>query len=368
MSSLPLSVKRASRKFFSQRADYYRYIASMIESSKGNIKIITLFERDAQRFEGKPRGILAEYWASIYLENGSNLANTFEDTLPEDELMLLRVAQDAGDGALLAALIDISRIAVLTDRINKEVVGTLMAASIGAIISIVMITIFPVFSAQKLQEIYSFIPTDQWGPNGTALLIHAERVKSYGLYVILSIVALLIGFKWTINNLIGNVRDWLDSHVSIYKTIRDIKGARFLLIMATLTRKRGNVMYTLGSSLSTLSQSTKSPWLKWRFDEIINRIEVMGASAADAFDTNIISQEMYFFLRDTQEARGISEGFTETGKFVESTIIDKIIKNMGIYRWGLLIFGVACVVGIIAWQFSVIYEMKNVMSTFYSSK
>jgi type II secretory pathway component PulF len=158
------------------------------------------------------------------------------------------------------------------------------------------------------------------------------------------------------------------SGVSIYKTIRDIKGARFLSIMATLTRKRGNVMYTLGASLSTLSQSARSPWLKWRFEEIINRLEMLGASAADAFHTNIISQEMYFFLRDTQEALGISEGFSETGKFVETTIIDKIIKNMAIYRWILLLFGVACVVGIIAWQFSVIYEMKSVMSTYYSSR
>jgi len=32
------------------------------------------------------------------------------------------------------------------------------------------------------------------------------------------------------------------------------------------------------------------------------------------------------------------------------------------------LIGVFCVVGIMGWQFSVIYEMKGVMSNYYSSK
>ena len=77
---------------------------------------------------------------------------------------------------------------------------------------------------------------------------------------------------------------------------------------------------------------------------------------------------MYYYLRDTQEARGFAEGFDETGKYVEGNILEGIVKRMTVYRWGLLLIGVFCVVGIMGWQFSVIYEMKGVMSNYYSSK
>lgn len=367
-TNIPRSVKTAASRFYKLRAEYYRYLASMLESSKGNTKLSTLFERDAQRYEGKPRGVLTSHWSIAYLNNGGNLAETWQGTLPDDEVAIIRVAQDAGDGALLAALNDVSRVAMLSDRVKKEMIGTLMAAMIGVSVALVMITVFPVFSSSKLREIYSFIPLDEWGPHGKSFNLHADRVKSYGLYGVILVVLIAVFFNWTVNNLTGSIRDWLDRKVAIYRTIRDIKGALFLATMSTLTHKRGNVMYTLGASLSTLAQSARSPWLKWRVEEIVLRIESSGAIGSEAFQTNLLSEEMFFYLRDIQEARGFSEGFDETGKYVENTILDSIIKRMTIYRWILLLSGVACVVSVMAWQFSVIYEMKGVMMNYYSSK
>lgn len=365
---LSFGLKNAAKKFHKNRAEYYRYLASMLESSKGNTKMSTLFERDAQRYEGKARGILAAYWHNKYLNNGGNLAECWQGTLPDDEISIIRVAQSAGDGALLAALNDVSRVAMLSDRVKKEVIGTLTAAIIGVAVATFMMTVFPIFSSNKLQEVYSFIPLSEWGKKGKAFNQHADNVKDYGLYCVVALSFILFFFSWTINNLTGPVRDWMDKNIAVYRTIRDIKGALFLATMATLTRKRGNVMYTVATSLTTLATSARSPWLKWRVEEIVDRIESSGATGSDAFATNLLSEEMYFFLRDTQEARGFSEGFDETGKFVENTILGGIIGRMTVYRWTLLLTGVACVVGVMGWQFSVIYEMKEVMTTYYSSR
>lgn len=365
---LPYAVRSAASKFNKTRSEYYRYLAAMLESSKGDTKMVTLFERDAQRFEGKPRGVLTSHWAQIYLNNGGNLAEAWQGTLPDDEVSIIRVAQDAGDGALLAALKDVARVARLADHVKGEVIGTLMAAVIGISIALFMSTVFVMFSSGKLQEVYSFIPLSEWGPKGKAFNKHADRVKDYGLYFVLMVGLIGFYFNWTINNLTGPVRDWLDTRIALYRTIRDIKGALFLATMSTLTRKRGNVMYTLASSLSTLAQSARSPWLKWRVEEIVEGINATGATGSEAFHTNLISEEMYYYLRDTQEARGFAEGFDETGKYVEGNILEGIVKRMTVYRWGLLLIGVFCVVGIMGWQFSVIYEMKGVMSNYYSSK
>jgi len=150
--------------------------------------------------------------------------------------------------------------------------------------------------------------------------------------------------------------------------VRDIKGALFLATMSTLTRKRGNVMYTLRDSLTTFSSSVRSGWLRWRVDEIVERVDQTGAVDSDAFATRLLSKEMYFFLRDTQEARGFADGFAETGRYVEDSVVDGLVKRMTIYRWVLLLSAVASVVGVMAWQFSVINEMRGVMQLYYSSR
>lgn len=367
-SKLAFSVRNAASAFRKHRADYYRYLSSMLEASKGNTKFSTLFERDAQRYGKEARGVLCAHWFDLYMSNGGNLGATWQGTLPDDEVAIIRVAQDAGDSALLSALQDVARVATLSDKVKSEVTGTLAAAVIGLTIALLMVTVFPIFSARKLQDIYSFIPLDQWGPNGMAFNKHAQRVIDYGLFFVVALIGMIVYIQWTIEHLTGPVRDWLDRNFVLYRTVRDIKGALFLATMSTLTRRRGNVMFTLRDSLSLFGQSARSPWLRWRVEQVVDGIDQTGAIGTEAFNTPLLSREMFFYLRDTQEARGFAEGFVETGNYVESNILDGIIKRMTVYRWVMLLAGVFCVVGVMGWQFSIIYEMKGVMQNYYSSK
>lgn len=368
VSKIPAAVRRAASRFRKKRSDYYAYLANIMKSTRGETKLLTLFERDAQRYGGTPRGILAAYWVDAYGNNGSNLSASWQGCFPDDEVSIIRVAQDAGGNALEVALADVARIAALSDKVKKEVVGTLAAALIGLSIATVMLTIFPIFSSSKLQEIYSFIPLDQWGVQGTRFNNYADWIKSNGVYVFLGLAVVLTWVQWSLNNWVGPSRDWADQKVVLYRAVRDIKGALFLATMSTLTRKRGNVMFTLRDSLTTFSSSVRSSWLRWRVDEIVERVDQTGAVDSDAFDTNLLSKEMYFYLRDTQEARGFADGFEETGRHVEGSIVDDLVKRMTVYRWVLLLGAVACVVGVMGWQFSVINEMRGVMNLYYSSK
>jgi type II secretory pathway component PulF len=365
---LSFAVRNAASKFRQKRAEYYSYLSSMLEASQGNTKFITLFERDAQRYQNEPRGVLCAYWRDTYMNNGASLADAWEGTLPDDELAIIRVAEGAGAGAVMIALKDVARVAALSDKVKSEVIGTLLVSIIGVAIALVMVTIFPVFASAKLQEIYSFIPLDQWGPKGRSFNNYAKGVMDYGLYVIAIFCIVIAYIQWTINNLTGPMRDWLDRKVVLYRVIRDIKGALFLATMSTLTRRRGNVMFTLRDSLTLFGQNARSPWLRWRVDQVVDGIDQTGAIGTDAFNTPLLSREMFFFLRDTQEARGFAEGFVETGHYVETNIIVGLIKRMTFYRVILLLAGVVTVVGVMGWQFGVIYEMKGVMMMYYSSK
>jgi len=365
---LPFSIRQAASKFRRQRADYYGYIADKLEGTKGEVKMLSIFEKDAERYGTTARAKLSAYWAEAYSTNGANLSAAWRGTLPDDEVATIDMAQDAGAGALLAALRDVARIARLTDQVRNETVGTLAAAAVGMTIAILMLTVFPMFSAHKLQEIYSFIPLDQWGSKGKFFNAWADNVQAYGLYVVLLLVVAIVSIQWTLNNLVGPVRDWLDEHVALYRTVRDVKGALFLATMSTLTRKRGNTMFTLSESLSTFARSVRSPWLRWRVEQIAEGVDTTGAIGTEAFRTNLLSMEMYYYLQDMHEARGFSEGFEETGRYVEKTLLQKILKRMAVYRWVILGCAVCCVIGVMATQFGVIYEMKGVMSNYYSAK
>ena len=366
--ALSMAVRRARSRFKRQRAPYYEYLAQMLEASRGGIKILELLERDADRYAGRPRGVLCAHWAQVYAQNGSNLADTLQGTLPDDEVAILRIAQDAGDGALLAALQDVARIARLSDQVKSAVLGTLAAGIVGLSIALAMLTVFPIVSSAKLLEIYGFVPLEQWGPQGKSFVGHAERIQSHGLALLLLLGGIATYVHWTINHLTGPARDWLDRHVVLYRAHRDIKGALFLATMATLTRRRGNTMFTLRQSLETFGHSVRSPWLQWRVQQVLDNIDATGATGSEVFDTGLLAPPMFFYLRDLQEARGFAEGFQETGKHVEGAVIRTVLGQMTLYRWLLLMTGVVAVVGAMGWQYAVIYEMKSVLQSYFSSR
>jgi type II secretory pathway component PulF len=366
--SLPFAVRNAASKFRKRRAGYYDWLAQRLESSKGNAKLVDIFERDAQRYPKDPRGILSAHWATLFSANGGNLADTWEGTLPDDDVTVIRINQGAGDEALMSALKDISRVAHLNDEIQGAARTTLMIALLGVFAAIVMFTLFPVAAGAKLTEIYGFIPLSEWGKRARAFIEHGEWVRAYGLYMVLATGVALTYVHWSMHNLVGPMRDRLDRSIVLYRLMRDLKGALFLSTMATLTRRRGNIQFTLKDSLDVFVQSTKSNWMRWRVQQVVDRIDSGGATDVEPFNTNLLSPEMYFYLRDTAETRGFSDGFAETGQYVEKTVVKNLLKSLMLWRWVLLGISAGSVIYMTGWVLSIPYEMKSTMQNYMGSR
>jgi hypothetical protein len=167
---------------------------------------------------------------------------------------------------------------------------------------------------------------------------------------------------------VGPTRDWLDQRIVLYRIMRDIKGAMFLATMSTLTRKRGNVMFTLKNSLDVFVQNARSAWLRWRVQQVVDRIDQMGATDVEPFNTNLLTRDMFYFLRDTAETRGFADGFEETGRYVEGSVVEGVLTRLQVYRWAMLLVAVLTVVGVVAWTLAVPYEMKGVMTLYFTSR
>lgn len=364
---LPFRISQAAKKFHRERAAYYNYMASVLEGSGGKIKILDLFHNDITRYEGRARGTLCAFWYDRYSENGGNLANTFQGTLPDDEVAIIRVSQDAGADALNIALSDVGRNAMLSDDVRSKSLETLASGIFGISLALAMLVVFPIFSARLMKKTYDFLPLAFWGNSGKNFVAYADWVTSYSLIIAVVMITVTVAIHWTIANLIAPIREWLDEHVVLYRVIRDLKGAMFLATMSTLTRKRAGVMFTLKQSLETFSLSARTPWLKWRINQVIDGADVSGAIGVTAFRTGMISHEMYYYLEDMEHAKGFADGFEETGRYVESAILGSILKKMMFYRWGLLICALVVTLSMFAWQFRVIHEMKGAMQTYLAS-
>ena len=356
------------RKLLTTRADYYEFLASLLRSSGGKLKFAQIFESDAARYANQARGAISAIWLEAYMNNGGNLADTWQGWMPDDEVAIIRVSQSAGGDAIITALQDLARMARLSDKIKSESMMTLAAGLIGIAIACGMTFVFPIAAADQLKSTYDFLPLDAWGSNGKRFLAYAEGIKSYWLLFVLVIGGVLGFIFWAINNLVyPPVREWLDEKFALFRLMRDIRGAMFMTVMSTLTRKRAGVMFTLRQSLEIFLESVRTPWMRWRVKQILDGADETGGIGTSAFDTGMISREIYFFLEDMQKAKGTAEGFEATAAYIESRLLVNIIKRMTVYRWALLITAVVMVMIMFSWLFGVIFEMRGAMSAFLAT-
>ena len=366
-SELPASVKRASSWFESKRADYYEYFSRVLSSSGGRIKPRQILQKDIDRFAGKPRGTLSQHWFDRIEENGGDLSDAFEGTFPDDEIAVLRIAQGQGEGSLEKALLDMAKIARQQQAIVKEVKSTVYVAFFGLILAALMATLFPIYVATDNRKNYGYIPLELWGPKAKTLLAYTDFLQAWGIVVLILLIALAYLFKWSLAGWIGELRTVADRKIGIYRTYRDIKCASFMTTMATLTARNGTKSRTMLQAIELFSQSIRTPWLSWRVNATRDLIEELGGTTADSFRTPMISDDIFYYLQDMQEASGLEKGFQDTARYIDDALIPALKVRLIFYRYLILGFAIALIIFVWASNFAIMREMVGVMKMFQSS-
>ena len=358
---LTYSQRRAARRFQKTRAEFYEDLSTLLATS--DRKLLEIFELDAVRYAGTPRGIITGLWGQRLIENGANLAQAWQGTMPDDEVAILKVQQDAGHDAIPGTLKDLARLARLSDTVLSETRGTVGVGVVALVIGLSAVTIFPMFAVDQLKASLD-IPVSYWGSAGRNLAAWSDAVRS-NLVAALAVFAALIGWiVWSVRNWTGPTRARADNAIVLYRTLRDLSAVRFLDIMSTLTRKRGNVMYTLNVAIEQLAASSFSPWMQWRLEQILTRIEETGANGCDVFDTGILSKEMFWRLRDVEEGRGFAEAFNVTGHYVAGSLVPRLIKRLTFWRWVMMMSAVFLAAGMVIWMQVTSSEMRNAAMNF----
>ena len=90
---IPLFLRLDALRFRALRADYYEYLADLVEGTQGRKSLRDIFDDDAHRYGRRTvRGRLSRYWAAAYLEAGGDLGVAWSGTLPAEECLVLSLS------------------------------------------------------------------------------------------------------------------------------------------------------------------------------------------------------------------------------------------------------------------------------------
>jgi hypothetical protein len=349
----------AAAKFHKQRAEYYEYLADLLSDSAGRRNLINIFESDVQRYAGTPRGVLSQHWLERFQENGARLSDAWAGTLPERDLMILRVAENTGGDALVQSLRDVARVTSVIDEAAGSFRATVAVGLVGLVIALAMVLAIPFGILPSIKDSFSFVPEELWGAIGTKLLAVGRAVEAVWPLLVFGVVAAVGWTGWALGNLTGPLRSWLDKHVLIFRLYRDFRGALFLAGLSSMVRYRGGSVGALRLTPAIREISdVAEPWLKWHCEQILENIHQGGALTPECFDTGVLDRETLFYLLDMAETKGLDGGLQMTGKRTESRVVKVINKRAVTIRWVMLGSALLIALAVGLSTMATIFEMK----------
>ncbi len=349
---------RAVSAFRSTRHDYYAYLAALLVDARGKKTMLDIFRADAHRYEGRPRGVLTQYWAERH-QDGADLLHTWEGTLPAADLMVLNAAVAAGGpGAIETALSDVARLAKRAEDSKSQFLSTILVGVFAVTLAASVVVGLPLYFVPLLKASFHFVPLEMWGPLGQKMLKFAAFVGSawpfaLGLVFATATTATVALPRWT-----GPIRDKLDATFLPYRLYRDARAAEFLATLASVLKRRGNVSLNMREGLE-LIRGRATPWLSAHCTRMLNRLDEPGEHGAEVLDTGLLSKDSLYYVVDMMESLGPDEGLQVAGRRVEQQIEATITRSAKVLRVVLMMGGVIVVFSMAAWLMSIIGELKS---------
>jgi type II secretory pathway component PulF len=352
-------------RFRAHRADYYEYLADVVEGTQGRKSLRDIFEDDARRYgPDSVRGRLCQHWATAYLDAGGDLGVAWSETLPSSECQLLSCVQEEG-GDLAAALRGLARAARLASDAGLAVLSAATAGVVAAIVAFALLCSIPFFSVPRLQQVFQAVPSEDYASLTRALFALADGLRQWlALWVVLIFGAVLLSL-WSLANLTGDLRAVLDRWL-IWRLYRDFQAIRFLSLLAVLIRQHGAADTRLRRALSVQTRDAQ-PWLHAHLQAMLNRIDA-GASGPEIFSTGLLDPETWWYMADMMDALGVEAGLARVRQRVELRLLSRVRRQALVLRWSLLVSSLATVLGITLWHYAVIDELRQALTNFYASQ
>lgn len=352
-------------RFRARRADYYEYLADLVEGTQGRKNLRDIFDDDARRYGRRTvRGRLSHYWAAAYLEAGGDLGAAWSGTLPTDECVLLGCVQDEG-GDLAAALRDLARAVRLGADAWVAVVSAAAAGVAAAAVALALLCAIPFFSVPRLQQVFQTVPPEDYGRLTRGLFALAQALRQWLLLWLVFSIGVTLLSLWSLPNVTGAFRAACDRWL-LWRLYRDFQAIRFLCLLAVLVRQHGAADTRLRHALAVQARGAR-PWMHAHLQSMLNRLDG-GASGPEIFSTGLLDDETWWYMADMMDALGLESGLARVRQRVESRLLARVRRQAAVLRWSLLIGSLATVLGVTLWHYGVIDELRRALTNFYASQ
>lgn len=341
------------------RADYYEYLAERMQAGAGSKTLLDLFQDDARRYGmAMSRGRLSRHWAGLCQEQGADIYFIWDGVFPEEELLLLRTAQQAGADAFARTLADLSSAVRILAHVRRDLMQTLGMGLAAMTLLLAMLAAVPYFTAPRLWQAFQGVPLDYHGPSArlfrdfAAVLDQGWPWLAIGLPVLVGVCLL------SLPTYTGALRPVLD-RITPWSLYRDFQALRFLALLALLVRRRGHRVMALREALGRIAGGA-SRWMAWQAQRMGERMD-LGRAGADIFDTGLLDRETLWFMQDMIDAHGMDEGLLRGRGRLETHSVRRIAVRARWLRWMLLLSSLGCLLVLTAWHYGVIDELRRAL-------
>ncbi|MGS1006210.1 hypothetical protein [Achromobacter anxifer] len=364
-SGQSLLLRLDALRFRAGRADYYEYLADLVEGTQGRKNLRDVFEDDARRHgEDTVRGRLSRHWAAMYLEAGGDLGAAWTDTLPSSECLLLSCVQEEG-GDLSAALRDVARAVRLATDAWWALVSAAAAGVAAAAVAFALLCAIPFFSVPRLQQVFQAVPVEDYGRLTRALFALAQGLRQWLALWLVLLLGLALLSLWSLPRYIGTLRPRLDGWL-LWRLYRDFHAIRFLALLAVLVRQHGAADTRLRRALAVQARDA-APWMHAHLLDMLGRIDG-GQTGPEIFGTGLLDADTWWYMADMMDALGMEAGLAQVRQRIESRLLARVRRQASALRWSLLLSSLAAVLGITLWHYGVIDELRHALTNFYASQ
>lgn len=137
-------------------------------------------------------------------------------------------------------------------------------------------------------------------------------------------------------------------------------------VLTVVLRRHSSAPTQLRTALALLCAGA-SPWMRRHLDDMLDRID-HGVVGAETFDTGLLDAELYWYLQDMTQARGLVVALTLTRDRLISRVMPQVSRQAQVLRWSMLIVCVCAMLTLALWHYVVIDDLRRSLMIFHASQ
>lgn len=343
--------------FRGQRADFYTYLAAIIEALEGRKTIKQILLSYAQRHgPASCRGRLALHWADR-LEDTGDLAYAFQGTLPAQDVAILSMLQRIGGGAMPDGLRDLAALLQLHASILRIFAVTMLVALFGLLFALTLTAALPMYIVPQLRASYGDIAPDFYGVVSRRMFAYADLIDDHWLLLCAAGFACIPLVAWALPNWHGTVRDRLD-RIGLLALYRNLQSIRFLVTLSIIVQPRRTAQNIGFREAMLMLSEHGSRWQNAHYDRILPNMQE-GQVGAAAFNTGILDDDTYAYLDDMDEALGLNEALQRIRPRLEDRALRHAQRKAQFWRIVILVVSILYMLAIYLGILAVTSEMRT---------